>query len=153
MEISLADEHMVETLGSRRSSGRRRNPRSPSPVPSPRSPSLPSSPIPSPTPSLTNHNKHSVHKNWSLPEEEPNGSRKLPTKDAKTPKVEPGKEGVNHPNAESMEAEQGRKVKPMVASSTKSLTNSSTDQQSSVNNSFPHRKRERTPSPTPSLPG
>ncbi|CAI8003433.1 Integrator complex subunit 6-B [Geodia barretti] len=109
LEISLADEHMVETLGSRRSSGRRRNPRSPSPVPSPRSPSLPSSPIPSPTPSLTNHNKHSVHKNWSLPEEEPNGSRKLPTKDAKTPKVEPGKEGVNHPNAESMESGAGSK--------------------------------------------
>ena len=160
-EISLADEHMVETLGSRRSTGRKRNLRSPSPMPSPRSPrspSLPTSSLPSshsfPSPSLSNH-KHNAPKDRNSAEDESNGNKKpSATKETKLPKVEPGKDGVNHQNAESMETEQGRKVKPLAASSIKTLPNSSSaDVQSSMNNSLHHRKRERTPSPTPSLPG
>ena len=75
------------------------------------------------------------------------------SKELKPPKVDPGKEGVNIQNSDSMEMEQGRKVKPMVTSGVRPLANSTGDLQTPVNNSIHHRKRERTPSPTPSLPG
>ena len=148
---------MVETLGSRRSTGRKRSLRSPSPVPSPRSPrspslpasSLPSSPLPHNTasPSLTNHQ----HKDRSLAEEETNNNKSLPVaKEMKQQKPEPSIEWGSHSTTDSMETEQGRKVK---LSSAKSLGNSTTDHQNATLNNVHQRKRERTPSPTPVAPG
>lgn len=168
---------MVETLGSRRSTGRKRNLRSPSPAPSPRSPKSPlpapsllSSPLPSPSPLPSHSSNHVSSKNRTPKEQSPeeevmqtNEHKQLPaSKEVKSIKVEPSKEGVNQ-TSDSIETDQGRKVKPnphppttttskTAASSNTSATN---DIRNLSKNNFHRlsRKRERTPSPTPSVPG
>lgn len=152
---------MVETLGTRRSpaGGRKRNIRSPSPVPSPRPPK--STPAPP-----TQVNNHTTTKNHVLKVEEEvmqtNEHKQLPaSKEVKSTKVETSsRDGVN--NEIAVDTEQGRKVKPvstnaksMATNSTKTVANNVNDLRTlAVKNNLQRRKRERTPSPTPSsVPG
>jgi hypothetical protein len=108
-------------------------------------------------------------KEVSLDEEvmQANEHRQLPVlKEVKSVKAESSKEGVNNnQTSNAMETEQGRKVKvtstnakatPTITTKTTTNSTSSTSdlRNSAMNNvdKLHHRKRERTPSPTPSVP-
>ena len=147
----------METLGSRRSpaGGRKRSLRSPSPAPPPRPPK--STP---PPPSSTNNNHTPSAKNHALKtEEEASDHRQsLPaSKEVKSAKIEASRDGVKIDV--SMETEQGRKVKPVStgvnSTAVKSVASNVNDFRSAAGkNNIQRRKRERSPSPTPSsLPG
>lgn len=159
-------------MGSRRSTGRRRTLRSPSPMPSSPRPSkstplpastLPSSPLPSPSPHSPSSTNHMQSKGRTQPKEQSpeqevvqtSNHKQLPaSKEVKQVKVEPTKEGADNPPCESMETEQGQKVKGTSSTSKLATVNAnSNDIRNAVKNSIHRRKRERTPSPTPSVPG
>ena len=86
-----------------------------------------------------------------------NDQKPLPvSKEVKSVKVESSKEGDINQTSDSMETEQSRKVKPTTnttnsVSSTNDLRNSGKNNINKLHRLS--RKRERTPSPTPSVPG
>ena len=81
--------------------------------------------------------------------------KQLPvSKEVKQVKVEPSKEGADNQSSETMETEQVQKVKGASGNTKPATVNvNSNDVRNAVKNSLHRRKRERTPSPTPSMPG